>query len=629
MRLTTFLCLGVLAQWLWAGVTASFLLRCLFVAEDGTPLTNVPAQADLIPAPPAQGGQSGTRGVTDSQGQLLVLLPNQRPWWVIAGVAGAAFFLDIRNPSPQPMVVKCWLGSKPSLLCRVDGDATKVALFLRLSPSPWWVRLPPFKDGELLLFNLPPGDHQLVLTPTQVLTYWSEALSLQPPVTVTIREGQITHITFRVPPLGTIEGRILDPSNHPIPNATVILSQKGFGQMSALSDANGQFRLDGVPEGAYQLLVTAADYEAVERPVVVKADAPLNLTVTLKPLQLGIVKGRVLGSDRQVVKDGRIFVERILSPSVRQPVGIWFWDADGRFEGKVPSGVYLLTAQAGGKRVSKQVRVEANRETDAGEWVLPQPAFVEGIVKSRIPLANTRVRAMVLRESDDPLQPQWGSIVAESPVASDGRFKLEVPSEPLAIVLFPFGSGKPLLQRIHPKPGQRVLIRFELPETGAIEGQVVRTDTGQPVAQALVYLLDETGMTVGQTMTNRLGMYRFEPLLPGRYSVRCQAQGLAMGFRHNVRVSEGSRVPVDFVLTVGGTIVGWVKTKREQPRMYVLVDADTNLMALVGLDGRFQIDHIAPGRHIVMLFRLGEQIATKEVFVKSGEAVEVEFELPQ
>jgi hypothetical protein len=102
-----------------------------------------------------------------------------------------------------------------------------------------------------------------------------------------------------------------------------------------------------------------------------------------------------------------------------------------------------------------------------------------------------------------------------------------------------------------------------------------------------------------------------------------------MGFKHNVTVAEGTRVPVDFVLTTGGTIIGRVKTKSGQTlRMYVMLNADTNFMASVMPDGRFRIDNITPGRHIVMLFRLGEQVGAKEVIVRSGETVEVVFEVP-
>jgi hypothetical protein len=625
-----FACIMAIASWLWGQVTSPVSFRCVFLSEGGTPLANVRVQADIIPAPPAQGYQSGTRGMTDGQGQFLVILPDRRPWWVVVGVEGAAFFVDASKPESLQPTIKCWLGAKPSLVCTVEGEASKAALFLRLRSSNWWVRLPQFKDNQLLLFNLPSGEHQLVLTPAHVVSYWNDALSLQPPLTVKVSEGETVFVNIKIPPMGSIVGRVIGSDARLIPNAIVTLTKDDYGQTTASSDPQGNFRFEGLPEGKYKLLVVASDFEPTEHSISVKANETVEVTIALKPQQLGIVRGRVVSSDGKVPREGRIWVERILSPTMRQPANVLLWQpSDGKFETKLPPGTYLLVAQSGGRRVSKQIKVEVGQLTDVGDLVLPAPAVVEGIVKSKVPLVNTKVRVVALSGSDDPLQPQWGSIVVEMPVSPDGRFQVEVPTEPVAIVLLPFGMNKPIWKQVHAKAGQKVTVQFELPTTGAIEGQVVRADTGQPVAGALVYLQDETGMTVGQAITNRLGMYRFEPLLPGRYSLRCQAQGLAMGFKHNVTVAEGTRVPVDFVLTTGGTIIGRVKTKSGQTlRMYVMLNADTNFMASVMPDGRFRIDNITPGRHIVMLFRLGEQVGAKEVIVRSGETVEVVFEVP-
>ncbi len=609
--------------------SASTPLRIVFLAEDGTPIANTSAQADLLPAPPARGYHSGLQSVTDGLGQFLVLLPDERPWWVLVGVPGAVFFLDASKRNRLPETIKCWLGAKPSLVCAVEGPADKVALFLQLEASEWWVRLPPTKGGQLVFFQLPPGEHQLVVTSAHLLSYWSRAMALLPPQTVRVQEGQTTFVTIRVPATGSIKGRIVDPQQRPIPRAFLSLSDEMESQLNTNSDPNGLFSFDAVPQGTYRLLVTAEQFEAHERKVEVKANETVEVTVILKPQQFGIVRGQVVSEDGSVPQRGEILIEQILSPTLRQPMAVWLCQADGRFEGKLSPGTYLLTAQAGGRRRSQRVQVIAGKIVDLGKLVLPSPALVEGFVKSPVPLTNTRVRAIILRSNEDLLQPQWGSVVADVAVNPDGQFRLEVPAERLAIVLFPFGSGKTLWQIVQPKTGQRTFVQFTLPAMGAIEGQVVRADTGQPVVGAIVTLLDDAGITVSEAMTNRLGFYRFEPLLPGRYSLRCRAKGLAMGFRHNVRVAEGSRVPVDFVLSIGGSILGRVKTKQPQPlSMYVIVDADTNLMARVGFDGSFRIDHLSPGRHIVMLFRLGEQVAAKEVFVRSGETVEVVFELP-
>ncbi len=606
------------------------VLRFVFLSEDGTPLAGVQAQADIIPAPPSQGYHSATKGFTDAQGQFLTPLPDKRPWWVLAGVSGAAFFLDASKPEKLSTVFKCWLGAKPSLVCTVDGNASKAVLFLRLSPSSFWVRLPTFKDSQLLVFNLPSGEHQLVLAPAFILAYWNNVLSFQPPVSVTIRDGETTFINFAVPPTGSISGRITLTDNRPVPNATLTLLRDEVGQITVSTDAKGQFSIEGLPEGEYRLLVTASDFAPAERVVKVKSGENMAISIVLKPQEVGFVRGRVVGSDGKVPRDGRVWIERILSPTARQTVNVILWrPEDGKFEVKLPPGNYLMVAQTGSRRVSKQIRVVADQIADLGELVFPAPAIVEGFVKSTVPLTNTRVRVVVPSESNDPFQPQWGSVLTEVPVNPDGKFQVEVPPEPVAIILLPFGTNKPMLRYVHAKTGQKLIVQFELPAPGAIEGQVVRADNGRPIVGALVNLIDETGMTVAQATTNRLGIYRFEPILPGLYSLRCQAQGLAMGFRHNVIVAEGSQVPVDFVLSNGGTIVGQVKSKsRQTSRMYVMLNADANFMSPVNINGRFRIDNIPLGRHILMLFRLGDQIAAKEVVIKSGETVEVVFEVP-
>ncbi len=615
---------------LYCQVSSPVSLRCVFLSEDGSPLGNVRAQADFIPAPPAQGYHSGTKGLTDSQGQFLAILPDRRPWWIVVGVEGGAFFVDARKPENLPPVIKCWMGSKPSLVCSAEGDASKAALFLKPPSSSFWVRLPPFKGNQLFLFNFPSGEYQLVLAPAFISAYWNNALSFQPPMSVMINESETTFVNFSVLPTGSISGYVISTDNRPIPNATLTLLRNDAGQVTISSDAQGQFAFSGLPEGEYSLLVTANDFEPSEKVVKVKPGENMTVKIVLKPQEVGFVRGRVVSVSGEIPKDGRIWVERILSPIARQPVSVILWRfEDGKFEGKLPPGNYLLTAQAGGRRVSKQVRVVAGETTDVGELVFPSPAVVEGFVKSPVPLTNTRVRVVIPSRENDPFQTQWVNVIMEVPVNPDGKFQVEVPSEPVAIVLLPFGMNKPIWRYVHAKPGQKLTLQFELPPTGAIEGQVVRADNGRPVIGALVQLIDENGLAIGQTMTNRLGMYRFEPILPGRYSLRCQAQGLAVGFKHNVFIAEGSRVPVDFVLSIGGTIIGQVKSKSGQTsRMYVMLNADTNFMATVDAFGRFRIDNITPGRHIVMLFRLGDQVDAKEVVVNSGETVEVVFEVP-
>ncbi|MFA0767158.1 MAG: hypothetical protein OXFUSZZB_000486 [Candidatus Fervidibacter sp.] len=603
-------------------------LRCVFLAEDMTPLAQQTASAEIIAAPPLQSARMGSQGVTNAMGEFLVFLPDgNRPWWVLVGVAGAAFFVDASQPRQLPSSLKCWLGEKPSAICTATGDVSKVALFLRLQGTSWWLRLPPFKDGQLLLFRLPRGQHQLVLASASLPSYWDGIPPLQSALLEVTSETP-TQISFSIPPLGRVVGVVQTAQGQPIANASVVLERNGVNVANAFTDPQGRFSLDGIPEGSYRLIASASDYESALVPLQVRPDQEAAMLVTLTPQSLGILRGRVVNKDGSLPQNGRLLIERIVSPTLRQPAGVWAIQPDGRFEGKLREGTYRLTVQVGGRRLVREVRIVARQVTDLGDLFLPPPAIVEGIVKGALPLTDLRLRIVALNGTDDPLQPQWANIVGEVPIQSDGRFQTEVPAEPVALILQLPGS-RPLVQRVHARFGQRVRVQFILPRFGSIEGQVIRADTGRPVPGAIVTLLDETGIPIAQAMTNPLGFYRFEPIAPGRYSVRCQGRGLAISVRHEVLVGDGMKVPVDFVLTVGGSIVGSIRAnKTPLQRLYVMVDADTNLVSSVTPDGRFRVDFIPPGRHIVMLFRLGEQVAAKEVVVKSGEEAEVVFDLP-
>lgn len=68
----------------------------------------------------------------------------------------------------------------------------------------------------------------------------------------------------------------------------------------------------------------------------------------------------------------------------------------------------------------------------------------------------------------------------------------------------------------------------DAPKTALLTGQVVRTDTAEPIAKADVYLTTVTGGVDGtsrKTETDTRGSFRFEHILPGRYIVTAALPG--------------------------------------------------------------------------------------------------------
>jgi len=65
---------------------------------------------------------------------------------------------------------------------------------------------------------------------------------------------------------GTLQGIVHDPQHRPIPGAEVAIR----GQ-TVISDANGEFRLDNIPEGSYQVTVAAQGFQTLQQSLTVAA----------------------------------------------------------------------------------------------------------------------------------------------------------------------------------------------------------------------------------------------------------------------------------------------------------------------------------------------------------------------
>jgi hypothetical protein len=83
-------------------------------------------------------------------------------------------------------------------------------------------------------------------------------------------------------PTGSLKGDVLDASGARIPSAKVVVERSGFLR-NAAADKDGEFRIDNLPPGTYELTVNAPGFVAAKSDVVVTVSAVLGTHVTLKP----------------------------------------------------------------------------------------------------------------------------------------------------------------------------------------------------------------------------------------------------------------------------------------------------------------------------------------------------------
>ena len=82
---------------------------------------------------------------------------------------------------------------------------------------------------------------------------------------------------------GTVGGTVLDPDQMAVPQAAIALRNPvtGYSQTVATDDTGG-FRFNNVPEGMYEIRVTAPGFASTREPVEVRSSVPINLSFTLR-----------------------------------------------------------------------------------------------------------------------------------------------------------------------------------------------------------------------------------------------------------------------------------------------------------------------------------------------------------
>jgi hypothetical protein len=89
--------------------------------------------------------------------------------------------------------------------------------------------------------------------------------------------------------VGTVRGVVHNPEHRPLPGATIVLRNSAFSKTAA-ADADGEFQMSDVPEGAYTIAVSAQSFRPFEQQITVAAgkEPVLHLQLELAPVNSSI-----------------------------------------------------------------------------------------------------------------------------------------------------------------------------------------------------------------------------------------------------------------------------------------------------------------------------------------------------
>jgi protocatechuate 3,4-dioxygenase beta subunit len=444
-------------------------------------------------------------------------------------------------------------------------------------------------EGRARLERLPPG---LIGLRARARGFQAETRD-----TISVQDLKATEgIELRLRPGAAIAGTVRDPEGKPIEGARVAVSAEAnrpemspgtrWRWVPATTDAEGRYRLDGVPGGELTVDVRAPGFQRNRRPRVIGGSEGVDFALARRASISGTVVDAATGA-------------RVEEFTARIPVGSWGDPPPWEFR-KTGAGAFTLT---GGLERQVEVRVEAPgyapwrsegvQVPDGGGTVEVQARMLRGAavrgsaVKASTlePVTQGTVLLLAGQEPrpENPAQPQffWGNWMVREPLqraalGPDGAWRFERVASGWYEVLVRapgFAPARKKALRLD-EGGALDGIEVQLSAGGTLRGRVTWLD-GTPAAAAVVLIVGNQGGpdSAESATTDDDGRYASEHLTPGSWNVRVQddseVQG-EMGFRpmmpggEPVEIRDGEAAVKDFVLHRGTRLVGSVTT-REGP----------------------------------------------------------------
>lgn len=507
-------------------------------------------------------------------------------WYTVRAVAGGytpGEKAGVRSPSANLDLVLDQGGVLRGVVRSTDGRAIPGAR-VRAWPEPENAGLfdvilskarPPVEEAE----TDASGRYQLSSLGAGVYNFLADAPTYQEAkeLKVRIHAGENPERDFTLQPGNILQGFVKGPSDEAVVGARIRATPVGlavkpgeevrirFDDGSVLSDEQGYFLFNNLPQTKHMLLVSHDDYQSQQRKDVLPSEGEVIIRMVAGSRMRGSIvdaasKQPIPGASVSVADLANIRKEGVSDDQGQYVVG-------GLGSTRKPVQVFVKAEGFG--RAKRQVTLKEGQEVEEDFELEPTGIVLGRVVGAdRTPLMGADVEIRRAQESSGTDQ-----VIGHGTSDREGKFEIEnVEPGPnarvrvkLAAFLETFSEPFPL------EPGQSAQVPdLVLQLGGSVEGRVVAA-TGEGLAGCWITALrdgstDINRLSAGNATTNADGYFALRGLAGGKYELEVKAAGLLDKKQAGVEIREGlANTGLQIVMEPGGTVGGLVLDAQRQP----------------------------------------------------------------
>lgn len=410
------------------------------------------------------------------------------------------------------------------------------------------------ENGAFMIATLGEGEYRVGIDDDE-LVVTSESDTLE--ITDTLPDELIL---IEVVEGGVVEGRIYNKSTgQGIPNATIhgyMADNRGSGQKTGTSDSNGNYRLAGLRDGAYQVSYQELENYPRQAGYENRRNVSTQTGKTTSGIDFALEQG-ILVSGIVVDAEGKPVSGVSINGNTRNGSQYDYASStpDGRFTlagFKAFSEVNISASKSGSAAPYTSVKIENENVSDVRIELLPE-SKISGYVVDRN--GNRQPEAQLYARATSGPGRNYGSSIRTSD--DQGNFELTgLTAGSFAIHLYRNGgSGNNVAETVEVAQGEHlenVEIVWDLEEGLVIAGRVLDRE-GKGIRYASLIL---QGPGHGNTQTNDEGEFRLSNVQEGVYTLRAdssrhmgtQLEGIQAG-------TEGLQIVLQPSASISGTVV--------------------------------------------------------------------------